>query len=223
MDEEDDGGENGGEQRTPSCRGAKKEPHGLRDDQEDREVVRRERERGRNGPAHERPAPARAQSLSEEEQADGGEEREEAVRTGLLRVPDEERMNAHERCGDEPRPARDQHRPGAVRHGDDCGAGERRQRAETNLAEAEEARPGPGEHVVEIRRRLALGNRPEQVVEVHAQERHGDELVEPEALAIECREAKDRTDGRQHRDEHDHARAAVPRTEHLKLQYAAET
>ena len=81
---------------------AHEQPDGLRADEEDAEVVRRDREAADHGPPRE-PATVAAEGEPEGEHRPRSEQREQRVRPGLLRVPDEERVGRDQRRGDEAR------------------------------------------------------------------------------------------------------------------------
>ena len=88
------------------------------------------------------------------------------------------------------------------RHGGD--PGQRRQRPDAVLAEAERARPDPRDGVVQIRRRLGLRDRPDHRSERHVQQPLRVSLVQPEALQRQGDQPQQR---RQHRQRGDHRRA----------------
>jgi hypothetical protein len=188
-----------GDDGSPSRPQPDEQPGCLRGDEEDREVVRRDREPRHHRPCGERPA-APAQREPEREHGPGTGEHEDRVGAGLLRVPDEERAGGDERGGDEARAARHEHGTGAVGDRDGGGAGERGERAKPDLAEAEDRSPRPREDVVEERGRLAARNLAQHVPEAPVEQGGRHELVEPEALAVERREAKDRAEQGEGRD-----------------------
>ena len=136
------------------------EPGGLGQDEEPGEVVRRERERGRERPAGEVPPGRRPQGTAQEEDRAGAEEDDESVGARLLRVPREERMHGDERRCDDAHPAVGEGGSGGVGDRDRSRVpNDRRERPQPDLAEPGHARPGPGEDVVEVRRRLGLPDR----------------------------------------------------------------
>ena len=114
------------EDDAPCAAEPEEQPERLRCDEEDGEVVRRDRERGEDRPRGEPPAAA-AQRQPEREHRRGAGEREERVRAGLLRVPDQERVRGDEACGDEACAARDERCARAVGDGDRRRARERRE------------------------------------------------------------------------------------------------
>ena len=195
MGEEDDSRGARRERPAVGAREPDEQPHRLR-----RRRGRRRSSVSRGRARTRRPSPTKAQPRPR-----GGRGRR---RAGCTRARSAKRLYARASCAYQTRngwtltraaatrPARRETNSAAcaVRDGDDRRADERRERAQSDLSEAGEPRPGPREHVVEVRRRLAVRDRAEHVVEVLAQERHGDELVEPEALAVECGEAKVRPD-----------------------------
>ena len=132
------------------------------------------------------PASARAKNSTLSARRAG----EQAVRAGLLRVPDEEGMDARRaRPRSAPPAARRESRP-PVRDRDDRGAGERRQRPQPDLPEPEE----PAPTAMRARSRDTASPRsPESRPasrRTRVEQRDGHELVEPEALRVECREAQ---------------------------------
>jgi hypothetical protein len=167
------------------------QPERLRRDQEDGEVVRRDRDRGEDRPRGEPPAAA-AQGMPEREDRRRAGEGEQRVGAGLLRVPDQERVRGDERGGGEARAARDERRARAVRDGDRRRAGERGERPEAHLAEPEGLAPDPRDEVVRVRGRLRARNLGERLTEAAVEERDRDELVQPEALGVERREPQHR-------------------------------
>ena len=168
------------------------EPQRLGTDEEDRVVVRRDRERGHDPPGGGAAGPRLLERAQPQQRRERGERDEQRVRAGLLAEPHEQRVDGDDRRRHEPRalaadPAserphdRDRRRPD-----------ERRQRPQTDLAGAEDLRPEPAQHVVQRRRRLAIGDRVEHPREVHPHELRGDRLVVPQALRVERREAQHR-------------------------------
>src|SRR4051812_9986457 len=69
--------------------------------------------------------------------------------------------------------------------------------------------PRPGEEVVEVRRRLAVRNGVHHPAEALAHERDRDELVEPEALTIERREAQHSRERGQRSDRYSNGRRST--------------
>ncbi len=111
LGETDSRGKHDREGRQSARPGPDEEPNRLGQDEEEREVVRRERERGRKRPAHEVPPVASTEDTPEEEHRARREERKQAVRARLLRVPDEERVDADESGCDDADAARDESAP----------------------------------------------------------------------------------------------------------------
>ena len=140
-----------------------------------------------------RPAAA-AERRAEGEHRARAEQREQRVRAGLLRVPDEERVDSDERRGDEtgararraPRPRR--RRPGSS----PCPRAPRASAGRPRRARRALPRPR--------RRRSTRTASPrardlgEHVAEATIEERDRDELVQPEALRVERREPQDAAD-----------------------------
>jgi hypothetical protein len=151
--------------------------------------VRGEREGGGEGPPPERAVrvPRRADGV---EGREPGQEDEERVRARLLRVPDEERVDGHERGGDEAGALGDQLAREREGERDGQDTRERRERSHAYLAGAEGARPEPGEHVIERRGLLRDREAVEEFAEVAAQQVDGGALVDPEALEVERGEAQ---------------------------------
>ena len=116
----------GGDEDAPRRRQPHEQPERLGGDEEDGEVVRRDGERGDRRPGGE-PAAAPAERPAEGEHRPGAEQREERVRAGFLRVPDEKGVHRDERCRDEAGAARHEHRPRAVGDRDRRRARERRE------------------------------------------------------------------------------------------------
>jgi hypothetical protein len=159
--------------------------------------MRRECEGRDRGPGAQLARAGALPGAKEEDEGERCEQDEEGIRSRLLRVPDEQRMHGGERCRDERRPGGDE-RPGCQpRKRNGRRAEERRERAESYLARAEELRPHPGQEIVERWRRLALGDRREHVAKPHADEPDGVQLVVAEALKAERREAKRAGAGRE--------------------------
>ena len=175
------------------------QPYGLRADEEDPEVVRGERERTDHAPSHQ-PAPVATEREPEGEYRRRSEQREQRVRPSLLRVPDEERARRDERGRDDPRASGHENHPGSVRDRDRRGPREGGERPQPDLAEPEDRAPEPCDDVVEVRRRLGPRDLPEDVAESAIEQRRGDELVEPEALPVEGREAEHGAEQRERED-----------------------
>ena len=167
----------------------REQPEGLRADEEDPEVVRGEREAANHAPPRQ-PATVATEREPEGEYRRRPEEREQRVRARLLRVPHEERIRGDEGSGDEACSPGYENRPGSVRDRDRRGARERGERPQADLAEPEDRAPEPCDDVVEVRRRLGPRDLAEGAAEAAIEQRGGDELVEPEALPVESREAE---------------------------------
>ena len=178
---------------------AREQPDGLRADEEDPEVVRGERERTDHAPPRQ-PATVATEREPEGEYRRRSEQREQRVRPSLLRVPDEERARRDERGRDDARASGHENHPGSVRDRDRRGPRERGERPQADLAEPEDRAPEPRDDVVEVRRRLGPRDLAEDVAEAAIEQRRGDELVEPEALPVERREAEHGAEQRERED-----------------------
>jgi hypothetical protein len=120
--------------------------------------VRRERQARKHSPCGEWAARAKTCGLAQRDERKRAEQDEQRIRTRLLRIPDEEWADRGERRRDECRPPGNELTAGGVSRRHRRRPERRRQRPETGLVRTENLRPDPGEHVVQRRRRLALGN-----------------------------------------------------------------
>ena len=136
----------------------------------------------------------------EEPERQRAEQDREGIGARLLRVPDEQRAHRYHERGDEPNRPRHQLAPGRIGDGYGEEAAQRRERARSDLARAEQLRPRPRDGVVERRRGLAVRNGGEHVAQGLPQEPDGDELVVVEALRVERGEAHRRCQ-REHEEE----------------------
>ena len=187
------------------------QPGRLERDREDREVVRRQRQRRKDAPEDQIPARP-GQGAEEVERRKGGQEDQEGVVARLLGVPEEHRVDGDQGGGGDAGAAvaqldaeqvGDRHR----RH-----PGERRERAQADLACPDDLRPEPGEGVVERRRRLAEADRFHRVREVAAQDAAGgDHLVVVVGLRPQGGEAQRRGAERQPGDDPEAARPTQAR------------
>ena len=169
------------------------------------EIVRGESQRRNGGPPAEVPPVGIAQGPGEEEEGEGGEQEDEGVGAGVLGEPDQHRADRDHRRGDQSHSAREGQCDGAQVDDDDrSGSGQRRERAQADLADPERARPQPRHQIVEGRRRFAAGDGGEGVEEARVQDADdGDGFVVAVALQVEGREAKrraERDDPRQHQE-----------------------
>ena len=181
--------------RAPSVRDPQEEPERLRNHDEEREVVRAQRQHGGDRPAGEVPRRALLERAQEREDRQPREQDQQCVRAPLLRVPDEQRVERDQPGGDEPHPLGDElatDGPGQRDRGraDECG-----ERPQAHLAGTERARPQPRQDVVQRRRGLARGDCLERVDQARPEDPPDrDRLVVPEALHAERREPQARSE-----------------------------
>ncbi len=178
---------------------AHEQPDGLRADEEDPEVVRGERERQTtHHPASQRRSPRSASPKVSTDVAPSSANNaydrascEYQTRNGLVATSAAATMPARRDTSTH---------PGAVRDRDRRGPRERGERPQADLAEPEDRAPEPRDDVVEVRRRLGPRDLAEDVAEAAIEQRRGDELVEPEALPVERREAEHGAEQRERED-----------------------
>jgi hypothetical protein len=168
----------------------------LGDQREDREVVRRHRQRREDPPGDEvalfaLPLPLALHRPHAVEERERAEEAQQRVGARLLRVPEQHRVDRDQRRRDQADPLAAQLAPDQVRDRDRGDAGDGGERAQPPLAGAGHLRPEPGEHVVEGRRRLGEADRIHRVSEAHPQHpAGGDDLVVVVGLGAEGGEAQ---------------------------------
>ena len=168
------------------------QPGALERDGEDGEVVAVEGERGGQGPERQVGGRAGAQRPREEPEGEGAEEDERRVGAGLLRVPDQHRVDRDEGRGQQARPAAGELPGREEGDGDRRNAEQGGKRAQADFGGPERLRPDPGEHVVERGVRLAGPDLVEHVAEAAGEHaRGGDHLVVVIALHAEACEAGD--------------------------------
>ncbi|MEJ7717562.1 MAG: hypothetical protein WKF31_06150 [Thermoleophilaceae bacterium] len=178
-----------GRQHRPSSQHSE-QPHGLPGDEEQREVVGGQGERRRQRPTGQVGPPPRPRRTEEEQQRQRPEQGEQRVGASLLRVPDEQRADGHQRAGQQGRaPGREL--PGhEVGHRHEGRAEQRRERPQADLPRPERPGPRPGQEVVERRGHLLARDGGQEAPEIEAHETDGRGLVEPEALDAEGGEAE---------------------------------
>jgi hypothetical protein len=188
-------------QRSAPVAGAHHQPQRLRRQHDHRKVMGRQRKRRRDRPSGETSAGRTLESLDEEQKGEGGQEDQQRVGPGLLRVPHQHRVGRHERRGDQPCAPGDEDRRGTVgdRHG--RGAGQRGERAQPHLAGAHQLRPAPGDDVVQRGCGLVVHDYAEGLEQTRPDHHPGGPgLVVAEALDVERRESEDRGEGRERED-----------------------
>src|SRR5581483_4093509 len=127
-----------------------------------------------------------AQGAREEAEGEGDERDHEAVGAGLLREPDEVRVEGDERGSNEAGAARGELPPGQVGGGDRKRAEGGAQRAQADDPGPEGARPRPRGEVVEGRRALAADDGRERRGEARVDDvDRGEGLVVVQALGAE--------------------------------------
>ena len=158
----------GGERQagaTPVARPDQK-PDRLRCYHEGGEVVGGDRQRREHRPPGEVTPPGAAPGAGEEEEGEGGKQEDQGVGAGVLGEPDQHRADGYHRRRDQPGAARQRQRDRAQVDDEDRGRpGQGGERAQPDFSGAEEARPKPGEEVIERRGRLAAGDRGERLEE----------------------------------------------------------
>jgi hypothetical protein len=169
---------------------------------------------GGEGQGREDAPPDEIPSLAAIERADKierrrrAEECEECVAAGLLRVPEQHRVDRDEGRGKDPRPpvaelGREQ--VGDRNRGDPGDGGEG---AQAELAGSRQLGPAPGQRVVERRRRLAVADAFHRFAEATAEDAaDGDDLIVVERLGAERREAQDGGEDGEPGDDPEGARA----------------
>ncbi len=179
------------------------QPDGLDEHQEERVVVAGDGQRRGDRPARQRAPGGLLARVGEAQQRERGEEHEQRVGARLLGVVDEQRADRGEPGHEQPGPLGDELASGQVGDADERGPGQRRQRAQPELAGPEQLGPEPGDHVVERRRRLVVVDAVEHLREVEVDRLDGDGLVQPVALVVEEDEPQQRgeRDDRQRSDD----------------------
>jgi len=154
---------------------------------------------GADRPPDERTSPLVVEIAHEEPKRERTEQDREGIGAGLLRVPDEERVDGHDRRGHERNGFRYELTPGDVGHRHSQEAAQRRQRTQPDLPGAQIWTHTPGKPAVQRRDRLTLGNGCQQVVERLLQQLDGYQLVVVETLGVEREETQRRCDSEQER------------------------
>ncbi len=202
----DDGDPEPGEALAQAA--AAEQQHRLGEDREEGEVVGGERQPRGDPPEGEVPATPIAPGADAEEQGGRGEEGEQRVGPRLLGVPEQHRVDGDQRRRHQAGAAAAQLDPDEVRDRDGCHPGQRRERAQPELAGSRHLGPEPGQRVIERRRRLAVADRVHRVAEAAGQDADGgDDLVVVVALDAERGEAQQRRDRRQPGDDPEGPRA----------------
>ncbi len=191
--------------RLPALAQSDREPDGLDPDREEGEVVAAEGERRGERPERQFAWSAAAvEGPQEEEEGERAEEDEQRVGAGLLRVPDQHRVEGEEAGEDEADAAARELPADRVAERDGERPEQRRERADAPFVAAEGFRPTPGEDVVERRVRLARLHLVQHVAEAAGDHpHHRDHLVVVEALDAERGEADRRPGGGQPGDRGD--------------------
>ena len=180
-----------GGQRRAARRSLGDQQGGHRHDQKDGEVVGQQRQRPAQGEGRHRAPRAQAPRAQEEEQRQRRREHEQRVGARLLRVPEEQRVDGHQRGRHERAQAPAELLADRPCDGDRANAGERRRQPQRDGAVAQHARVKPRDQVPQRRRVLRVRDRAHRGGEAVMQDVHRRErLVVPEALQPQRRQAQ---------------------------------